>query len=95
MNELKSVPSPAPDVPEDLAELLALWWRFEQNNEGARLGFPTTCPSTRGYRSKGYRGEEASEGETLALLSRAIGDAVERLPRDEYAAACLMISVAN
>jgi hypothetical protein len=78
-----------PEVLEDLADLLALWWRHEQRNEGARLGFPTTCRSMRGYQARDDRGEESSEGETLELLARAAALTVERLPPDQYAAACI------
>lgn len=41
-------------IPDEVADLLLLWWRSESRAK-AVSGYPTECPSTRGYTSR-YRG---------------------------------------
>lgn len=80
------------DVPDDLAELLMLWWLAERGAELAQLGMPRECPSTRGYRSGGHWDAEngVDEARGRSVIVRAVAKAVEALPNAQRAAAHVM-----
>ena len=64
-------------------QMLGLWWLADRRGLCAGMGYPSECPSTRGYRA-GYRGGDAeAESHELADILRAISRAVDGLPSDQ------------
>lgn len=74
-------------VPEDLADLLLLWWIAERGADLAQLGMPRECPSTRGYRPRGRDSEDLQEAATYLVVVQAVQFAVDALEGPERAAA--------
>lgn len=64
-------------------QMLGLWWQADRRGLCSGMGYPSECPSTRGYRA-GYRGGDAeAESHELADILRAVSRAVDGLPRDQ------------
>lgn len=76
------------DTPDDLADLLTVWWRAEQRSELAALGMPRECPSTRGFRSTALWNAENDDdvGWYWPAAVRAVASAVDALPGVQRAA---------
>jgi len=80
------------NIPDDLADLLLLWWLAERRGATAMLGMPRECPSTRGYRSGGHWDAEngVDEAHSRSVLVQAVSRAVDALQVAERCAAHLM-----
>ena len=66
-----------------ILHVLGLWWAADRRGMCAGMGYPSECPSTRGYRS-GYRGGDADDSaDELRELVSAVARAVDGLPRDQ------------
>lgn len=78
------------DPGDDLAELLVLWWRAERWT-GSPMGYPTECPSTRGYRSS-RRGDDDPVTDAMLYRTavRAISAAVDALQDQQRVAVHLV-----
>lgn len=74
------------DVPESLAELLLMWWAAESRGT-VTLGYPTECPSTRGYcsRSRLWDEDHADQVHASAIVQR-VSSAIDRLEPAERSA---------
>lgn len=71
-------------------QMLGLWWQADRRGMCSGMGYPSECPSTRGYRA-GYRGGDAeAESNELAEILRAVSRAVDGLPRDQQICAGVM-----
>lgn len=76
------------DIPDDLADLLLIWWAGDRAQALRQLGMPSECPSTRGYRSAAVwdDGGETADAGNRRLIMRTVGDAVDGLPGQQRAA---------
>lgn len=65
-------------VSDDLDELLRLWWHAERMGSVA-MGYPTECPSTRGYRARNRDTSDEADSLHFSLVVARIDAAIERL----------------
>lgn len=71
-------------------QMLGLWWLADRRGLCAGMGYPSECPSTRGYLA-GYRGGDAdSHSDEVREVVQAVGRAVDGLPRDQQLCAGVM-----
>ena len=78
------------EIPEDLADLLLLWWLSERGADLAVLGMPRECPSTMGYRPRQRDSADLQDAQTHQVIVRAVRAAVDALEDPERAAAHVM-----
>lgn len=80
------------DCPDDLAELLMLWWRAQKGAWRAGLGYPSECPSTRGYvaHSRWDADNGVDDAQIDAMLARAVDEAMGRLSAEQTAAITML-----
>jgi len=71
------------DIDSAVRHMLGLWWLADRRGLCAGMGYPSECPSTRGYRA-GYRGGDAdNHSDEVREIAQAVGRAVDGLPRDQ------------
>lgn len=77
-------------IPDEVADLLLLWWRSESRAK-AVAGYPTECPSTKGYspRVRGYDAETVDSLRESRIAAR-VAAVVAALDPDMRSAAHIM-----